>query len=198
VVRFGAVDEPNFCYLLGAIMADKQLLRPALAQFERVRELSPDRLDARLSLARLFVAGRDYTNAMSAADEILALSPTNQTGLVLKAGVCLHLQDYAPAVSLLTQALALNPTNNLALLNRGEAYGGLRQWDAARRDFNAVLQTLTNAYPAYLDLAKLAEQEHNSAAAVTNYQLFLKYAPPATREFAAVQAHLRALQPAAP
>jgi tetratricopeptide (TPR) repeat protein len=140
----------------------------------------------------------DYTNGLDTANEILAIAPTNEVGLVLKAGVYIHLQDYRQAVPLLTQVLELSPTNHLVRLNRGTAYVNLGQWEAAGRDFTTIIQNVPNAFPAYFEMAKLADHQNNLALAMTNYELFLKYAPTNMAEIPMVQARVKELKLAAP
>ena len=53
VLAGGQVDEPNFRHLLGVRLAEQHLFHPALAEFDRVRQLSPGRRDNELSLVRL-------------------------------------------------------------------------------------------------------------------------------------------------
>ena len=190
----GAVDEPNFRFMFGAILADKQLFRPAIAQFERVKQLSPGSLDVRASLARVFLESQDFTNALVTASEILALDPTNQMGLLLKAGGQIALGDYREAIPLLNQVLDNDPTNNRALLDRATAYRGLRQIPEARRDYNALRQASPTFFPVHYYLARLDEAESNAASAITNYELFLQKAPPNLKEVATAQARLAELK----
>jgi len=232
VVRDGVVDDPNFCYMLGTIMADNHLARPAIAQFQRVRALSPARLDTYVTLARLFATCGDYTNSLLAAgemlalspaspdarllkasayvglkdfsraipllDQVLAISPDNQSARLLKASADMEMKDYPGAIQLLDQVLLADPNNIRARLNRGAARRQNGQLTAAWRDFSDVIQTATNAFPAYYNLAEIADQQTNPAAAITNYEMFLKYAPPNVREVAQAGARLKALQPATP
>ena len=197
VVEQGAVDEPNFCYMLGAIMADNRLFRPAIAQFERVKKLSPANVDTSVSLARLFVECHDITNALAASDDVLALSPTNETGLFFKSNSQIQMGNYKEAIPLLNEILAQNPTNYLARLNRGIALRCSYLFDAARRDYQAVVQANDKTFPAYYDLAQMDDTENKVASAIANYELFLKYAPPNVQEVAIAQARLKALKPAA-
>jgi tetratricopeptide (TPR) repeat protein len=194
VAAEGAVDEPNFCYMMGAILADNHLFRPAIAQFERVKQLSPANLDTAVDLARLFVESHDITNALVAASDILAISPTNETGLFLKSNSDLRMENYKEAIPLLNEVLSEDPTNNLALLNRAIAYRSSYLFNAARRDYGAVIQANPKAFPAYYDLAQMDDAEFNVPAAMTNYELFLKYAPPNLQEIPEVQARLKQLQ----
>lgn len=194
VLRDGTVDEPNVCQLVATALGQGQLYRPAIAQLERVKALDPDRLSVYVSLASMFTACRDYTNGLVAANELLARSPTNILGMVLKATSQIQLHAYSQAIPVLDQVLAMEPTNQIALLSRGEAWSSLGQYPTARRDYETVLQGSTNDFRAYIALADLDEREHHVAEAVTHYELFLQYAPPAMREIAAVKARVQALK----
>lgn len=201
VLRDGMVDEPNFCFMLGAFAAENQLQRPALAQFDRARQLAPARPDAYTSLARLFIQREDYVNALTAINHVLALSPTNQEGLVLLAGIHMRTQAWLAAIPCLTRLLELDPANTLARLNRARAYRNTGQLAAARQDDNEAIQSAanaTNVFSAYFDLAEMADQAANRPLAITNYELFLKYAPTNIMEIAEVKMRLKALQPASP
>jgi hypothetical protein len=59
-----------------------------------------------------------------------------------------------------------------------------------------IIANPTNALAAYYNLAKMDDQEQHPAAAITNYELFLKYAPPQLNEIPEVEARLKLLNPA--
>jgi len=194
VLREGTVDEPNFCFLVATLLSESQLYRPAIAQLERVKALDPNRLDTYLNLASILNACHDFTNGLSAANELLARSPTNTIAMVLKANAQIQLQFTSQAISLLDQVITLEPTNDIALLNRGQAWSSLGQFPTARRDYETMLQITPNDYRAYIALADLDEHEHHLDAAITNYDFFLQYAPTNMREIAVVKARVQALK----
>ena len=198
VLREGAVDEPNYCFLLGTLMTRNQLYRPAIAQFERVKALAPARLETYTALTAVFAACRDFTNALTEANTLLARSPTNTMGLVLKASAQIQLERYSEAIPLLDQVLSQEPTNQMALLNRAQAWNNLGQFPMARRDYQTLLQINPDDFRVYFALAGMDERAQQTASAITNYQLFLKYAPPGVREIDGVKARLKALTPAPP
>ena len=198
VLRDGAVDEPNFCLMLGTFAAANQLNRTALAQFERVRRLTPARTDAYVGLARIFVQRDDYVNALTAVRALLAVCPTNREGLILQAGVHMHTKAYLAAIPSLTALLDLDPTNAIVRMNRARAYHNTGQFAAARLDDYALLQSATNAFSAYYDLAQMADAETNRPEAIRNYQLFLQYSPTNLTEIPAVRARLKALRNGTP
>jgi tetratricopeptide (TPR) repeat protein len=195
VLRDGTVDEPNFCFMLGSFIAEHHFIRPALAEFARVRELVPGRLDSRPAMARLFSQNEDYANALVVINELLGKSPRNEEGLSLQAGVHMRTHAYLAAIASLDQLLTVDPTNAMALLNRGRAYRNTGQFAAARVDYNAVIQSATNAFSAYFDLAQMADLETNQPAAITNYELFLQYAPTNLDEIVVAESRLKALKP---
>jgi len=148
--------------------------------------------------ASAYVGLKDFSRAIPLLDQVLAISPDNQSARLLKASADMEMKDYPGAIQLLDQVLLADPNNIRARLNRGAARRQNGQLTAAWRDFSDVIQTATNAFPAYYNLAEIADQQTNPAAAITNYEMFLKYAPPNVREVAQAEARLKALQPATP
>jgi tetratricopeptide (TPR) repeat protein len=105
------------------------LLRQAIEPFERVRQLDPDNLDARLLLGRLYIASRLPDRALEALREPLnnpgkfSLTETNATPLnILAAGAYLQQNDTTDAVRLLQSEISLNPTNDELILAVAKAY----------------------------------------------------------------------------
>jgi tetratricopeptide (TPR) repeat protein len=194
VLRDGAVDEPNFDFLLATVQAQNQLIRPAIAQFERVKALAPERLDADEGLFTEFAACHDFTNALAAANDFLARSPTNTAVMVLKATYQIQLKSYSQAITLLDEVITQEPTNEAARFNRGRAWTELGQLPTARQDFQTILQITPNDFRAYLALADLDDREHHPADAITHYESFLLYAPTNIAEIEAVKKRVQVLK----
>jgi tetratricopeptide (TPR) repeat protein len=193
VTQDGLVDDPNFCYMLGSFMSEANLFRPALAQYKRVKELAPDHFETYVGMAGVFLKSHDLTNLISNAAEMMRLSPTNELGMMLKVNGCIELKDFQKAIPLLDQLLSLDASNSVALLNRAIAYRGEGKRDAAQSDFEKVTQITPDAFQAYFSLAEMAEEKTNHAAAITNYELFLDYAPTNAPQIADAKARLEAL-----
>ena len=90
----GPFDEPSFCFETGIIFMQNSYLdqplplnRQAVAPFDRVRELEPDNLDARLWLGQIYVMSRLPDRALDALRDPLehperfSLAKTNKTRL---------------------------------------------------------------------------------------------------------------------
>jgi tetratricopeptide (TPR) repeat protein len=151
----------------------------------------------------LFDTCGDFTNELLAANEMLAISPTNTSAWFMKASALAELKNYSTAITLLDQVLALSPGNSMALLLKANAYVALTNAAPAIQIFDQVLAAEPGNIRALLGRGAArrqqgAEAQTNHPAAITNYELFLKYAPPNLREVARVEKRLQDLQPATP
>lgn len=177
VSRDGLVDEPNFCNLMGQILVNARLYRPAIAQLERAEKLAPGDLIIHQNLAVTYFDANDYAEAETKASEVIASEPANPTALLIKGISCVQLEAYAEAIPPLTTLLDRQPNNNEARLNRAVCYLKTGSFQAARRDYQLVTQTNPGAYSAYYNLAEMADQNEDIKSSIEYYELFLKYAP---------------------
>jgi tetratricopeptide (TPR) repeat protein len=116
----GPFDEPGFCFETAFVFATQNgFFRQAAAPFERVRELVPDNLAARLWLAQIYVISRLPDRALDALREPLAdpekfsLAKTNETQLnVLAAAAYFQKSDSARASELLETEISRHPDDS--------------------------------------------------------------------------------------
>lgn len=125
----GPFDEPSFCFEDGVICARSGLLRQAVAPFERVRQLAPDNLAARLWLGQLYLAARLPDRALDALrgplnePENFLISETNAIQLnVLAAAAYFQKNDTEHGTQLLESEISRNPTNDNLLVTAAQVY----------------------------------------------------------------------------
>ncbi|HEY1718595.1 MAG TPA: tetratricopeptide repeat protein [Verrucomicrobiae bacterium] len=125
----GPFDEPSFCFEDGMTLARGGLMRQAIAPFERVRELAPDNLPARLWLGQLYLASRLPDRALDALREPLeqpekfSLTETNDTQFnVLMAAAYFQKNDTARGIELLQAEIFRHPTDTNLLTIAARAY----------------------------------------------------------------------------
>jgi tetratricopeptide (TPR) repeat protein len=126
----GPFDEPSFCFESGAVLAEgNNYFRQAVAFFDRVRQLVPDNLPARLWLGRIYLMAHLPERAMDALLDPLAhpekfsLVETNETQLrLLAAAAWLQETNYARGAELLETEMALHPDNNDLFAAAAQAY----------------------------------------------------------------------------
>jgi tetratricopeptide (TPR) repeat protein len=125
----GPFDEPSFCFNNGIILVRGGLLRQAIEPFERVRELAPDNLPARLWLAQCYLAARLPDRALDALraplyqPERFSLTETNSTQLsILTAAAYFQKNDNARGVQLVETEISRQPTNDALLVTAAQIY----------------------------------------------------------------------------
>jgi tetratricopeptide (TPR) repeat protein len=126
----GPFDEPSFCFENGVILAGvNSYFRQAVASFDRVCELVPDNLPARLWLGRVYLMARLPQRAVEALREPLAhpeqfsLVKTNETQLhLLAAAAFFEETNFTRGSELLETEIALHPEDSDLLAAAEQAY----------------------------------------------------------------------------
>jgi tetratricopeptide (TPR) repeat protein len=125
----GPFDEPSFCFEDGVICARGGLLRQGVAPFERVRQLAPDNLSARLWLAQLYLASRLPDRALDALRGPLnepgkfSISETNAIQInVLASAAYFQKNDTGHGTQLLEGEISRHPTNDNLLVTAAQVY----------------------------------------------------------------------------
>ncbi len=126
----GPFDEPSFCFESGVILAGgNSYFRQAVASFDRVRQLDPDNLPARLWLGRIYVLARLPQRALDVLRDPLAhpekfsLVETNETELhLIAAAADFQETNYTRGAELLDAEMALHPDDNDLFAAATQAY----------------------------------------------------------------------------
>ena len=125
----GPFDEPSFCFKNGVILAAQNgFFRQAVEPFERVRQLVPDYLAARLWLA-CYLVSRLPDRALDALREPLEqpgkfpLTATNSTQLnILAAAAYFQKNNNARGIELVETEISRQPTNDVLLVTAVQIY----------------------------------------------------------------------------
>jgi tetratricopeptide (TPR) repeat protein len=111
------------------LAAENGFIRQAVEPFNRVRQLVPDNLAARLWLAQIYLASRLPDRALDALREPLAepamfqLNATNSNQLnVFAAAAYFQKTNYTRGTELLELELSRHPTNNDLLITAAQVY----------------------------------------------------------------------------
>jgi tetratricopeptide (TPR) repeat protein len=125
----GPFDETSFCFENGVGLVQGGLMRQATVQFNRVRQLAPDNLAARLFLARIYVYSRKPDQALEALHDPLtrpkdfSLTEFNATELnILTSAARFQKNEIADGVNLLETEITRHPDDESLLTIAAQAY----------------------------------------------------------------------------
>ena len=125
----GPFDEVSFCFENAAMLMQGGLMRQAVAQFTRVRQLAPDNLAARLFLAQIYIFAKQPDRALEAINDPLAqpgrfmLNADNATGLnILAAAAYFQKNQTDKAIALMDQEIDRHPDDDMLLTAATQAY----------------------------------------------------------------------------
>jgi Flp pilus assembly protein TadD len=129
VTANGPLDDLTFCFEAGFQMAQNGFFRQSAREFERVRQLDPKNLIARLQLAQIYLLNRLPERALDSIREPLTqpalygLNENNSTGLsILAAAGYFQKDDVATGVRLLETEVARHPDDNDLLTATTQAF----------------------------------------------------------------------------
>jgi tetratricopeptide (TPR) repeat protein len=143
--------------------------------------------------ASLYAQNDLYDKELLALDELLAREPNKPEWLSRKGIAELHLSQFDAAISTLTAALSLAPADNNARLCRAVARLGADQLDAAREDYQRLLDSAPDSANALFGLATVAWRKHDTNTAIAFYQQYLSNAIPESPQYTNTCERLRQL-----
>lgn len=144
-------------------------------------------------VVRACIDNQDYAYAQRLLDRRLARAPNDPSALLSRGLIFLRTDSPSNAIPLLTRALSVTNTPE-AHLNRAVAYLRLGQLDAARADYQAVLESAPVARQAYAGLGAIALQKGDTNAAINYYQGYLSNSLASSEQSRLVEALLHELR----
>jgi tetratricopeptide (TPR) repeat protein len=143
---------------------------------------------------KLYLRRGHYAVALEMLDQLLVREPNNP-GFVLRKGIAqMELWQYRAAIVTLTLALSLDPSNPEARIRRASCCLRAGQLDAARADYQELLDRFPNKFQVLFGLAEIASRKQETNAAVAFYQRCLANCVPESEEYNLVSYRLKRLQ----
>jgi len=143
---------------------------------------------------QIYVTHGLFTNALVHIDQKLRLTPDDPVWLFNRGYVSIQLKAYDDAIDALSRVLLIQTNNNNARFDRAIAYLNSGKLDAARADYKALQQSLTNSFQIAYGLGEIAWRQHETNEAIRNYKLYLANANTNTAEATNVIQRLRELK----
>jgi tetratricopeptide (TPR) repeat protein len=134
-----------------------------------------------------------HEQQLTTIEELLKREPNRPEWLRQKGLAELQLGRYDAAIATLTTALSLAPTDDNARLSRAVARLGADELDAARDDYQHLLNSKTCSANALFGLGTIAWRKHETNAGITFYQQYLTNAVPDSPQITVAVERLRQL-----
>jgi len=116
----------------------------AIDLLDRVLIQDPDHINALLLRGFSYNSSKDYERAVKDLSAVIALKDDHHRAYLGRAGALIRLERHAEAINDLNTVLTLDPRNEEAYNNRGWAYKGSDDMEAACKDWKSS-QRLGNA-----------------------------------------------------
>jgi tetratricopeptide (TPR) repeat protein len=143
----GLFDEPDYCLQLGDLFFQQTLFRQAALQFNRVQELQPTNLLARLRLANVFLQWRKPDLALERIAQVRTsktfppFTPEDELALArLEAAAYFSKTNYPAAEQILVKAQEQFPDHSAALEALARFYAHADQTNKALAMIERLLQ----------------------------------------------------------
>jgi tetratricopeptide (TPR) repeat protein len=136
-----------------------------------------------------------HEQQLATIEELLKREPNRPEWLSQKGLAELQLARYDSAIATLTTALSLAPNDDNVRLSRAVARLGADQLDAARADYQPLLNSKTCAANALFGLGTIAWRKHETNSAVVFYQQYLTNAIDGSPQFSVASKRLKELTP---
>jgi len=166
----------------------------ALKVIEQQLQAAPDNVRVLLNKAYVTMKQKAFDQAAAALDRALKKEPDNVATLLTLGALYIETKRFSNALPPLDKVMALEPGNQAALLNRAIANLKSDRLDAAQADYEALATHMPNLYPAYYGLGEIAFRRKDAAAAIRNYETYLKFARTNTDEAREVAERLKQLK----
>jgi len=163
--------------LLAETLARQGKLRPAEEQIQAAKQFAPDASIIHVNLGQIYAAEKKWPEAQKEFELAVQLDPQNTTALAQLANFLVARNQSAQALTRVQQFVAANASNPNGHMILGSVNFQLKNYGAARTEFERTIQIDPNNVEAYLRLAKVFEAQGQTDLEIARYQKALDLQP---------------------
>lgn len=149
----------------------------AYASLQKLIEMDPGRLDARLNRGRLYLAARQFNDAAQDANAVLQKDPKNAAANELLGAALIGQQKPEQALEAFSKQVELSPTDANPYLNLALVETMLHRFPDAEEHLKKAVATDPKALRAYIDLANFYRMQNKASAAEEVLQAGIRNIP---------------------
>lgn len=158
-------DDADAWYYLGLTLKREGWEGSARVAFEHVISLRPDFADALAKLSFTLILANQPERALQMAERAMQAGDRSAEAHYAIAEASLRQDAHARALEEAEEALMIKPQMLVALITKGMAHYGLKQYDKAAESFSTLLALSPNNVDADAWRAQLAYLRHTSSQA---------------------------------
>jgi tetratricopeptide (TPR) repeat protein len=170
-------DNPQALINLATLHFNNTNFPQAISVLDRIIQKDPKNIPALLYRVFMYSESKDPKKAMQDVERVLDLERDNVEGLLYQGALNIETKNYDAALPPLNRLLKLQPNNWKALRNRAIAYLHRGKLSEAQADYETLRRQLPRYYIAYYGLGEIAYRRQDTAGAIRNYELYLRYVP---------------------
>ena len=152
-------------------------LYQAFTELRRAVELDNTNQDAQLKLGELYILGHEPAKARERAEIVLASSPQNTEGLILRGRSLINEKQYKDGIAELKRALEHDPKNIQTYLDLAQVYFTMNDRPSAEAVLNRAVSVDPRSLKALLALADFYDLTGQPERADTRYNQALEAEP---------------------
>ena len=194
--RFGlnATNSTGVNMLAGFACLQKNEMSRGAELLDREVSLHPADTNLLTTVVRAFMAHRLFTNALQVINQRLDQTPDDPQWLFGKGFVNLQMSNYVAAISAFTRVQEVSTNDPMSRFYRALACLQSGRLDEAKADYSAIASSYTNSFQIAYGLGEVAWRQHDTNAAIRNYEQFLSTAPTNAVEIKTVRERLTELR----
>lgn len=162
--------NPVAWYLMGRAKRSRKDLPGAMADLAKALEIKADFADAALLRAETLLEMNRPGEALSEAENLIALAPEEESVYLLRGRANEQLGHFSAAADDYNQVVALNPFNEEASLLKGALLIKEKHWEEALEFFDEAIELNPQFAEAYRERAKAKASKGDSAGALEDEQ----------------------------
>jgi tetratricopeptide (TPR) repeat protein len=151
--------------------------RNAMREYVRATDLLPDSVEAHVKAGRFLLLARQFEDAKTHADRVIALDAKNVDAQILRGNALAGLKDFDAAMTEFQDAIALDPSQTVAYNNLGMLQLAKGNKDEAETTFKTAVTAAPSSFAARLALANFYASSGNVPEAETTLKAALQLDP---------------------
>jgi tetratricopeptide (TPR) repeat protein len=160
----------------GNKLLESRRYEEAIATYDKLLSLKPDRVDAWNNRGNALTAIGRYQQALESYNKAIALKPSKHESWFNQGNALMTMRKYQQAVASYDKSIAIKPDKDEAWINRGIVLTKLQRYEEAIKSYNQALVLKKDSHQVYYNKACSYALQGEVELATDNLQKAMKIA----------------------